>query len=602
VKRASSCLAAVAVLCAAPAALADPAGKTTVRETIRPTAGSGYVALQKGPGERYLVRRAPGAKAHKHRAKTRRSLAFFGQLTDPQIADAMSPARVDFLDPAGSELSSAWRPQETLGLRVFDQTIRNLNDNAKSTVKDGKGKRDKLDFVLATGDMADNQQLNETRWFKKVLDGGTVDPFSGKAVSATNPCNAPQATIDQLNAAVANRLYTGVADYDDWRGAPPDRYAGFWDPDEAPPSGPYAAFPRYPGLLERSLRPFSAQGIDVPWYITRGNHDGLIQGNAPASTDLFRAIAVGCLKVFPSAAIDPAQFSHASESEVFTQIANPTFITQLLAGAKNVPPDPDRRILSTADYKREVGNAHGYRHIDKKEKKASKGAAAYYAFSPKKGIELISLDTVAEGGGQNGNLDDPQYRWLEKTLKKAQKAHRLIIAYGHHTLASMDNTRTDEQAGACNPPKPGCDADPRKSTPLHLGTTGAKSVRNLFLKYRNFVAYVAGHTHSNAIRSYHKGKAAFWQINTASHADWPQQSREIQLMDNRDGTLSIFATILNSASPIAAPAAGTPATTLNDAQLGALSRTLAYNEPQVDKSHLGTRKDRNVELLLRKPR
>ena len=144
---------------------------------------------------------------------------------------------------------------------MFDQTIRNLDDNAKSALKDGKGKRAKLDFVLATGDLADNQQLNETRWFKTVLDGGQVDPFSGKPVSASNPCNVSQDTISRLDAAVANRQYTGVADYDDWRGAPPDRYAGFWDPDEAPPGGRYAAFPRYPGLLERSLQPFTAAGL-----------------------------------------------------------------------------------------------------------------------------------------------------------------------------------------------------------------------------------------------------------------------------------------------------------------------------------------------------
>ena len=31
---------------------------------------------------------------------------------------------------------------------------------------------------------------------------------------------------------------------------------------------------------------------------------------------------------------------------------------------------------------------------------------------------MVSLDTVAEGGGQSGNLDDPQYKWLERTLRK----------------------------------------------------------------------------------------------------------------------------------------------------------------------------------------
>ena len=83
---------------------------------------------------------------------------------------------------------------------------------------------------------------------------------------------------------MAARNYTGVADYDDYRDAPADRFAGFYDPDEAAPTaGPYSAFPRYPGLLEAAQRPFQAAGLDMPWYISRGNHDGLIQGNAPAS-------------------------------------------------------------------------------------------------------------------------------------------------------------------------------------------------------------------------------------------------------------------------------------------------------------------------------
>ena len=472
-------------LCA-PVALADPAGKSTTKETIRPASGSGYVALQKQKGEAYTVRKPPSVKAASGRAGKRTSLAFFGQLTDPQIADEMSPARVDFIDPAGNAIRSSWRPQEALGLQVFDQIVRNVNANAKSEVKGKGSKKAKLGFVITTGDLADNQQLNETRWFKAVLDGGTVDPFSGKAISATNPCSgASPDTVNALNAAVAARQYTGVADYDDYRGVPTERYGGFWDPDEPAAGGPYAAFPRYPGLLERAQNTFKAQGLKVPWYIARGNHDGLVQGNAPASTDLFRAIATGCLKVFPSAALDPAQFANADESEAFRRIGDPAYIQTLLAGGRNVPPDPDRRILSTTEYKREVGAKHGYRYVDSAEKKASKDVATYYAFSPRKGIELISLDTVAEGGGSTGNLDDPQYKWLEKTLKSAQKAGKLIIAYGHHPLATMDNTRTDEQAGACSPPKPGCDADPRKSTPLHRGSTGAKNVRDLFLKYRN---------------------------------------------------------------------------------------------------------------------
>ena len=94
----------------------------------------------------------------------------------------MSPARVDFLDAAGNEVSSSWRPQEAIGLQVFDQIVRNINANRRSEVR-GRGGRAQLGFAITTGDLADNQQLNETRWFKGVLDGGrsTRSPASRSA-------------------------------------------------------------------------------------------------------------------------------------------------------------------------------------------------------------------------------------------------------------------------------------------------------------------------------------------------------------------------------------------------------------------------------------
>jgi len=91
---------ALVFLLSAPVAFADPAGKSTTEETIRPAAGSGFVQLQRGAGEDHRLRRHPSARPSSGRDSDRRSLAFFAQLTDPQIADEMSPARVDFLDAA----------------------------------------------------------------------------------------------------------------------------------------------------------------------------------------------------------------------------------------------------------------------------------------------------------------------------------------------------------------------------------------------------------------------------------------------------------------------------------------------------------------------
>jgi metallophosphoesterase (TIGR03767 family) len=609
-RRLLTALALLALLALAPASLADPTGRSTLRETVRPSSGSGYVPLVSRGGERYVVRRGGRAKARGGRSDRRRSIAFFAQLTDPQIADEMSPARVDFIDPAGGALKDALRPQEALGLQVFDATVRNVNANRRSRVRDGRGRRARLRFALTTGDLADNQQLNETRWFRSVLDGGRIDPFSGKPIGPDNPCSQSPDTTARLNGDVANRRYTGLQDYDDWRGAPSDRYAGFWDPDEAAPTaGPYAAFPRYPGLMERAQVPFRAAGLDVPWLISRGNHDGLIQGNAPASTDLFRGIAVSCTKIFPSAAIDPAQFAGQGEDAVFQQFNNPAFIATLLASARPVPPDPDRRIISKAEY-RDVIGGHGFGSTSRAQLRASNGTASYYSLR-RSGIRFISLDTVAEGGGSTGNLDHPQYRWLRKQLRRAVRRDERVIVFGHHTLGTMSNEAADEAAGACSPPdEPGCDTDPRRSTPIHRGLEGPATVRSLLARYRSVIAYVAGHTHENEVQFFRGRRGrGFWEINTASHVDWPQQSRLIHVMDNRDGTLSIFGTILDSAAPAEAPAAAN-AMSFSLRQLASLSRTLSWNDPQraglpasgETGNSLGRRRDRNVELLVRDPR
>ncbi len=569
------------------------AADTTLDRTIRQEGSGAFQGLGAAPGERHVVRRGGGVQPVPGRAGRRESLLNFAQLTDPQIADEMSPARVDFVDPAGGEVRSAHRPQEAMGLQVFDQVVRSINANPRSPVRQGDGSRARLRLAITTGDLADNQQLNETRWFRDVLDGGRIDPFSGRAIGAGNAC--PQATPAQvaaINADVAARRYTGVQDYDDYATAPAARQAFFWDPDEAASApSPYAAFPRYPGLMDRAQARFTAAGLDVPWFISRGNHDGLIQGNAQASIDLFRAIAVGCLKVFPNATFDPADFEGASDEELFAVLGDPSRIAQLLGGARLVAPDPARQIVSKQDYRSVVGGRHGFRYTPAGELAASRGTASYYAWSPRPGLRFVSLDTVAEGGGDSGNLDHPQYLWLRGELRRATRRGQLIVAFGHHTLGTMNNARSDELAGTCQPTdEPGCDRDPRRSTPLHRGTEGARTVRALFVRTPNVVAYVAGHTHANRVTF----QGGFWEINTASHIDWPQQSRLIEIMDNRDGTLSLFGTLVDHAG----------------GGLASLARTLSWNDPQregvegsegeADKR--GARRDRNVELLLRDPR
>ena len=502
------CAVTLALACAT-AATADPAGKTTVQETIKAT-GSGFKALSAGPGEAYLLRQGTLGKAKSSRKSTRRSLLFFAQFSDVHIRDTQSPARVDFVDPAGPPLDSAWRPNEALSTQVFDQLVTNVNANRTSGVREGNGKHAKLGFAITTGDNTDNQQFNEAQWFATVLKGGTLDPFSGKPITPGGTCSdQPADVIARLNADVAARHYTGLSDYGDYPGAPNDRYDGFWDPNQAPPdaNSPFVLFPRYPGLMDRSQQPFSTPGLKVPYFISRGNHDGEIQGNIAATFGLARALITNCQKIFPNDKFDPKSIAGLSEEQLIEKFKDPNFQQQLLAGLKPVPPDSDRRFVSAATYRNVFAGAPkkgGYAYVSAKERKASKGNASYYAWSPKPGIRFISLDTVAEGGGQHGNLDNPQYKWLEGELKAATKRKQLIVLFGHHPLDNLSNKATDESAGKCasSADEPGCDRDPRKSTPIHLGLTGKANVHDLLLKYKDVIAYVNGHKHSNRIKPY----------------------------------------------------------------------------------------------------
>ena len=103
----------------------------------------------------------------------RGALLTFGQLTDFQLVDEESPARVEFLDKVGPPFTAAYRPQEGTGPQVADAMVRQMaNASARSRSR-------RIDAVMTTGDNTDNTQCNETRWMIDILDGAAnADPGS----------------------------------------------------------------------------------------------------------------------------------------------------------------------------------------------------------------------------------------------------------------------------------------------------------------------------------------------------------------------------------------------------------------------------------------
>jgi metallophosphoesterase (TIGR03767 family) len=571
--------AAASSLIRSPAARADttfpaaPGGSTLAETLLHGAPGTlGYRHIVVGPGESTLQRTDLLAGATPMPA-TRTPLLAFMQFTDMHLIDAQSPARVEFLDrlndpgsPGATSLpfQSAYRPWEMLTAHVAESMVQ-----AANALSGGPVTGRPVDFTISTGDNSDNTQYNETRWHIDLLDGGrTVRPDSG-----------------------SYSKWEGVGDKHDYD-------TSYWHPDGTPflskPDNYRAkyGYPTVPGLLDTCRQPFTSTGLRTPWYSVFGNHDGLVQGTAP-SLGVIGAVAVGSLKVTGL----PLGLDITSLLERLAAGDPNALATLLTVGpAKLVTADRNRRMLTLKQIVAEhfITNGspvgHGYTQQNLQD------GTAYYAFDAPGGVRCISLDTVNPYGYDDGSIDTTQLAWLTSELE-ANSSHyldttgqwvtssgtdKLIMIFSHHTIATMENT-------------------------LGLNRVNGTTVRDLLLRFPNVIAWVNGHTHRNDVEPHARpaGYAVgggFWEINTASHVDWPQQSRVVELVDNADGTLSIFGTIVDHAAPTSWPAS--PSAPL---ELAALARELAVNDPQrpaetgTTDGRRGTPLDRNVELVLARP-
>ena len=270
--------------------------------------------------------------------------------------------------------------------------------------------------------------------------------------------------------------------------------------------------------------------------------------------------------------IDPLE-SHGQWIQDINETQNTTVDFPILA-------DADRKVITRTETVKEHLTSggkplgHGY------TAKNLADGTAYYTFDPHAQVRGIVLDTVNPNGESSGSLDEAQFTWLKERLQEVSGPGRdkLVLLFSHHTIGSMTNSIVSADS-------PG---------PRVLGT----AVRDLLLQFPNVVAWVNGHTHVNRVTPYPKpGGGGFWEINTAAHIDWPCQARLIELLDNHDGTLSVFGTVLDGAGPLSY--GGRLDSSLS---LASLARELAANDWQErSDARRGKVEDRNVELLVKAP-
>jgi len=540
------------------AVAAEPPLPATLGRTLAegPAGAGGYRPVIAAAGEPHRTRTALGVVSDAGRSARRQGLISFVQLSDIHIVDAQSPLRLEWTDrlddpsplPATGLFTSSYRPQEMLTGQVADAMVRAIN-------RIGSGPVTGRPFALAiqTGDNSDNSQLNEVRWNIQVLNGGAMRVDSGNLGTWEGVADSTRATYDPA----------------------------YWHPHGNPVGTPVDrpraeyGFPVVPGLLDAARRPFTAEGLSIPWYSVFGNHDGLAQGNFPASTLQLNLIALGALKIVsPPLGLDPGQLLE----DLTTDPA--ALLTNLLSGVGNagvraVAPDLNRRLLTRRQIVEQhflLGGApfgHGFTSTNRQQ------GTAYYHFDQAQ-FRFVVLDTVNPNGYADGSLDKTQFAWLTALL--AQSTDKVVLVFSHHTSDTMGNPLIATGGS------------------LETRVTGAK-VLDALLAAPQVVAWINGHTHRNKVTPRPRpGGGGLWEITTASHIDWPQQARIIEVADNRDGTLSIFTTMVDHAGP---PSAG--AGTASPEQLAGLARELAANDWHDHDAGLGTLDDRNVELLVAHP-
>jgi metallophosphoesterase (TIGR03767 family) len=591
---------------------------------------AGYQPLMDGPGEPHLIR----TDFRSHPGHVTLPIVAFVQFTDLHIVDDQSPARVEFLDRYANSgtphfgsypFDSAYRPHECLSTHL-------TNAMAKAIRGIARGPRTKLPFAftIVTGDMTDNCQYNETRWYIDLLDGGrTILPDSGH--------------IGVDESVSSNLAAGGPGGFHD-----PE----FWYPDDNRPDKykQQAGYPAVPGLLAAARRPYDSIGLGIPWYAAYGNHDGEIQGNVPLDPDFLSAdnleqiwtgdprdVAVHGTKIVDTTATLPDRYKDFGITDKLAVVRNLVTV--------KVTPDGDRRLLNRGGFVQEhfvtTGTPAGHGFSASSDK-------AYYSIpsADSDHVQFITLDTVNVNGGAGGSLTEAQMAWLETQLRANSSTYlvpttpppplilphgdplpgrgltdgagsvivnqpgvqdKLFVIFCHHTLDTMNNRI----------PHP----TPNDHGPETL-RWGGDALRRLLLAYPNVIALVNGHTHRNDIKPHARlGQAindGFWEISSASHIDWPIQSRIIEIAASPEAqqagefggasgpaTISIFTTMVDIDAPLSHGGdIGDPV------QLAALARELATNDPQEvgadgdDRSithRMGTDLDRNTQLLVLAP-
>ncbi|MCU1387368.1 MAG: metallophosphoesterase [Ilumatobacteraceae bacterium] len=288
----------------------------------------------------------------------------------------------------------------------------------------------------------------------------------------------------------------------------------YWSPDASVEDAWRSlGYPAVDDFVARTSAPITSSGLGIPWTSVPGNHDLMIQGTALPNPRIERiaTAAAKSLRRPDGFAPDDPLASYLLEPERFS--AGPTFAIEA---------DQDRRAIDRGEWIRaHIGaGALGYSPTNATDERIDTVIDLDH-------VRLILLDTNHPDGDYQGSIGLDQLAWLEERLGEVESTSgRLAVLVSHHGADSLVNrlgARSDRVLGP--------------------------ALLDVVHRHPCVVAWLVGHRHVNRIEPRHGAGGGFWEITTASVIDWPSQTRSVELVRHRDGSVEIVCTMLDHRDP-----------------------------------------------------
>ncbi|MBN2723487.1 MAG: metallophosphoesterase [Deltaproteobacteria bacterium] len=286
--------------------------------------------------------------------------------------------------------------------------------------------------------------------------------------------------------------------------------------------------PRLPGLNDPH-DPFEAIGLrnDIPWYACLGNHDYWALGSV--MTSLIADPTSSSATLWLSDSVTPVCFDEPPCIGGYCYSAEPDRchvpVDDDYFSESSLVSDPQRAYLGMNEFMAKIiasdmheppGHGFSQSNIDQ--------GVGYWVSEnvvDGLGVAMVALDSTSDCSNTTdksiGEISQEQLNWLDDRLTFLESQNKIIIVTSHHPSGDIPN--------------------------------GGNELKSILMSHPNVVLHVVGHGHMNSVYSHPDSNDepwnGYWEVQSPSTLDWPQQLRFFEIVDNGDATGSIYATVVD---------------------------------------------------------